>query len=89
MDNYDGKSISDLSNVTTLDYAGEFMQAAAGQIDVIVCYADGRQDYAKQWQEEWGRKDSIWNELNVIGVTQNIYNDTVSSRRRPKGSMPA
>ena len=78
MDNYDGKSISDLSNVTTLDYAGEFMQAAAGQIDVIVCYADGRQDYAKQWQEEWGRKDSIWNELNVIGVTQNIYNDTVS-----------
>jgi len=78
MDNYEGKSISDLANVTTLDYAGEFMQAAAGQIDVIVCYADGRQDYAKQWQEEWGRKDSIWNELNVIGVTQNIYNDTVS-----------
>ena len=78
MDNYDGKKLSDLDNVTTLDYAAEFMQAAAGQIDVIVCYADGRQDYAKAWQEEWGRPDSIWNELNVIGVTPNVYNDTVS-----------
>lgn len=78
MDNFDGKRISDLANVTTLDYASEFLQAAAEQIDVIVCYADGRNDYEKQWQAEWGRKDSIWNELNVIGVTQNIYNDTVS-----------
>ena len=25
-----------------------------------------------------GRTDSIWNELNVIGVTPGIYNDTVS-----------
>ena len=25
-----------------------------------------------------GRTDSIWNELNVIGVTEPIYNDTVS-----------
>lgn len=25
-----------------------------------------------------GRKDSIWNELNVIGVTAPIYNDTVA-----------
>ena len=25
-----------------------------------------------------GRTDSIWNELNVIGVTEGIYNDTVA-----------
>ena len=25
-----------------------------------------------------GRSDSIWNELNVIGVTPGIYNDTVA-----------
>jgi phosphonate transport system substrate-binding protein len=25
-----------------------------------------------------GREDSIWNELNVIGVTDGIYNDTVA-----------
>ena len=25
-----------------------------------------------------GRSESIWNELNVIGVTEGIYNDTVA-----------
>ena len=25
-----------------------------------------------------GRSDSIWNEMNVIGVTEGIYNDTVA-----------
>ena len=25
-----------------------------------------------------GRQDTIWNELNVIGVTPGIYNDTVA-----------
>ena len=25
-----------------------------------------------------GREDTIWNELNVIGVTPGIYNDTVA-----------
>lgn len=71
-------SITDLSNVTTGTYQDAFMQAANEQVDVIVCYADGRMDYADQWTKDWGRKDSIYNELNVIGVTDNIYNDTVS-----------
>lgn len=71
-------SIADLANVTTGSYQDAFMQAANEQVDVIVCYADGRMDYADQWDSDWGRSDSIWNELNVIGVTDNIYNDTVS-----------
>ena len=90
MENYDGKKVSDLSNVTpSVGYADAFAQAAAEQFDIIVCYADGRRDYEKAWnlptdskdetgKAGMGRKDSIWNELNVIGVTAPIYNDTVA-----------
>ena len=75
-DNY-GKGIADLSTTVQLKYAEAFQQAAAEQVDIIMCYADGRMDYEGNWTGEWGRTDSIWNELPVIGVTKNIYNDTV------------
>ena len=90
MENYDGKQISDLSNVLTLSGYGEsFAQAAAESVDINVCYADGRRDYEAAWtipttetdetgKTGMGRSDTIWNELNVIGVTEGIYNDTVS-----------
>ena len=89
MDNYDGKKVSDLENVVQLGYADAFAQAAAEQVDIIVCYADGRRDYEAAWNTAtdsadatgktgMGRTDSIWNELNVIGVTSGIYNDTVA-----------
>ena len=89
MDHYDGKKISDLATVINLGYADAFAQAAAEQVDIICCYADGRRDYEVAWnlpidqQDEtgkqgMGREDSIWNELNVIGVTDGIYNDTVA-----------
>ena len=89
MENYEGKKISDLSNVVQLGYADAFAQAAAEQVDVIVCYADGRRDYENAWniatnsadatgKAGMGRTDTIWNELNVIGVTEGIYNDTVA-----------
>ena len=90
MANYDGKKLSDLANVVTLSGYGEsFAQAAAESVDIIVCYADGRRDYEAAWtlpadQQDatgkagMGRADSIWNEMNVIGVTDPIYNDTVS-----------
>ncbi len=40
-----------------------------------------------------GRSDSIWNEMNVIGVTEGIYNDTVAISKEsqyytPKSSLP-
>ena len=73
-----GKKVTDLPNVTIdMKQPDMFLQAAAEQVDVIVCYADGRMDYEEKWMTEFGREDSIWNELNVIGVTPNIYNDTV------------
>lgn len=89
MENYDGKKVSDLSNVVQLGYADAFAQAAAEQVDIIVCYADGRRDYEAAWnipvneadetgKAGMGREDSIWNEMNVIGVTEGIYNDTVA-----------
>ncbi|MBQ8162354.1 MAG: PhnD/SsuA/transferrin family substrate-binding protein [Clostridia bacterium] len=93
MNNYDGKKITDIQaeggNVITLGYGDAFAQAAAEQVDIICCYADGRRDYEIAWnlpvdqQDEtgkqgMGREDSIWNELNVIGVTEGIYNDTVA-----------
>ena len=90
MDNYDGKKLTDLSNVVTLSGYGEaFAQAAAEAVDIIVCYAEGRNDYEAAWtiptdsadetgKAGMGREDSIWNELNVIGVTPGIYNDTVA-----------
>lgn len=97
MKNYDGKKISDLANVIPLDsgYGTAFSYAAAESVDIIVCYADGRNDYEESWmlasdqqdstgKQGMGRSESIWNELNVIGVTDGIYNDTVAiSKRSP------
>ena len=89
MDNY-GKKITDLTTVATLSGYGEaFAQAAAESVDVIVCYADGRRDYEEAWKlpvtetaknniTGFGRTGEIWDEVNVIGVTGGIYNDTVS-----------
>lgn len=78
MKNYDGKKITDLATVVQNDYAGNFQQLAAEQVDVTVCYADGRDDYQGKWTSEWGRSKEIWEEVAVIGVTDNIYNDTIS-----------
>ena len=98
MENYGGKKISDLSHVVPLDsgYGTAFSQAAAEQVDIIVCYADGRNDYEASWtlattekdatgKAGLGRSESIWTELNVIGVTEGIYNDTVAiTKHDPK-----
>ena len=98
MDKFDGKTLNDINtaglggSVTTLDgYASAFMQAAAEQVDIICCYADGRNDYENAWNLATTETDdsnhaglgrtsgkSIWDELNVIGVTDKIYNDTVA-----------
>ena len=89
MNHYDGKKVSDLSSVINLGYADAFAQAASEQVDIICCYADGRRDYEIAWnlptdqqdatgKQGMGREGSIWDELNVIGVTPGIYNDTVA-----------
>lgn len=77
-DNY-GISISDLPNKVALDgYGTALSQLANGQIDIMVAYADARRDFVDQWSGDFGREASIWDETNVIGVTEGIYNDTIS-----------
>lgn len=103
MKNYGGKKITDLSNVTVIEggYGASFAQAAAESLDIIVAYADARNDYEASWKlptgeqdatkkAGLGRNDSIWNEVQVIGVTEPIYNDTVAvTKARPEVYNPA
>lgn len=98
IDNY-GKKLTDLENTTTGNYADCFQKLAAEIIDVTVCYADGRTDYAEDWETPttestskgagWGRPASIWEECNVIGVTLDIVNDTISiTKAKPEVYNP-
>ena len=99
MENYDGKKLTDLSNTIQDNYAGAFQKLAAEQVDITVCYADGRTDYEEDWETPtdqstskgagWGRPASIWEECNVIGVTSNIYNDTIAiTKAKPEVYNP-
>lgn len=77
------KSLTDLAGVTQSDsYGSSFARLAAGQADVIVVYADARRDNEEKWTSEYGAKASIWEQTNVIAVTQPIYNDTVSVSKK-------
>lgn len=76
--NYE-KHVTDLSHAVQADsYGNAFARLASGQIDVLCCYADARRDNEEKWTSEYGRTASIWDETNVIGVTDGIYNDTIS-----------
>jgi len=82
-ENY-GISISDLPNKVALDgYGTALSQLANGQIDIMVAYADARLDFVDTWVNDFGREASIWEETNVIGVTEGIYNDTISVTKDP------
>ena len=94
MKNYDGKTIADLAHTTQLSYPQAFAQAAAETVDIILCYADGRLDYEDDWNrpttetddagnQGFGRTASIFDELSVFGVTDPIFNDTVSLTKNP------
>lgn len=73
------KKLTDLPNIVQADsYASSFARLASGEADVILLYADARRDYADRWTSEYGRGASIWEETAVIGVTNPIYNDTIS-----------
>ena len=77
-ENY-GKNLSELKNIVTSDsYGSAFARLAAGQVDVLLSYADARRDYAKTWTTDYKRDKDIWAETNVIGVTPPIFNDTIS-----------
>lgn len=76
---YDGNMVSDLSSIVQAEsYASSIARLASEQVDIVVGFADLRRDYAEDWEGDMGREASIWEETNVIGVTPNVYNDTVS-----------
>lgn len=77
-ENYE-KGLTDLSKVTQSDsYGSSFARLAVGQVDIVVAFADARRDHEEKWMKEFGGTASIWEQTNVIAVTQPIYNDTVS-----------
>ena len=75
-----GKTFDDVegSVTTTGGYGDSAASLATGTCDVATFYADARRDYADEWEGEYGRSASIWEETNVMGVTSNIMNDTIS-----------
>ncbi len=78
MDNYD-KKITDLDSAVPTDgYSDTATRLASMQCDIGVGYADYRRDYAENWTADYGRELSIWEETNVIGVTDGVMNDTIS-----------
>jgi len=74
-----GKKITDLQKVTPADsYGTSFARLAAEQVDIVVAFADARRDNEEKWTTDYNGTASIWDQTNVIGVTDPIYNDTVS-----------
>lgn len=78
LENFD-KKISDLEKAPLPGaYSDIALNLAQGTCDVGVGYADIRRDYEEKWMTEWKRTESIWVETDVIGVTEAIFNDTIS-----------
>ncbi|GMA70105.1 phosphonate ABC transporter substrate-binding protein [Leuconostoc litchii] len=79
------KTVTDLSNTVQVDSYGSGMaRLASGQIDILPVYADARRDFADAWTKDYKQEKSIWAETNVIGVSQPIYNDTISVSKKSK-----
>lgn len=78
---FDGKTLADLpaeNVIQVAGYGGAASALASGQVDLAFGYADFRRDYATQWVGDYGRTESIWDETDVVFVTDGIYNDTVT-----------
>jgi len=78
-DNF-GKTFDDVEGTVTITggYGDTMASLATGTCDVGTIYADARRDYADEWTAEYGRTESIWAETDVVGVTANIMNDTIT-----------
>jgi phosphonate transport system substrate-binding protein len=80
--NFDGKTFDDMANISeTAGYGATMAELATGTCDVGTIYADARRDYADNWTEDYGRTLTVWDETDVVGVTGNIMNDTISVSR--------
>ncbi|MCI7812258.1 MAG: PhnD/SsuA/transferrin family substrate-binding protein [Lachnospiraceae bacterium] len=74
-----GKGISDLDSVIQSDsYATSMARLASGQADILVSFGHVQYKFEEQWNSDFGQEGSIWEDTNVLGVTEGIYNDTIS-----------
>lgn len=75
---FDGKTVNDLDNIVRPGGYGPSIAAlAAGNCDVSTIYADARRDHGGLWAETRNGAN-IWDETDVIIVTDGIFNDTIS-----------
>jgi len=82
-ENFD-KTFGDFADgkvTSTAGYSATAANLANGICDVGTFYADARMSYSDEWVGDYGRTLTIWEETDVIGVTQNIMNDTISVSR--------
>lgn len=76
--NFNERTIGDLASVVRPGGYGPTIGAlAAGNCDVSTIYADARRDYVALWAETRNGA-SIWDETDVVMVTDGIFNDTIS-----------
>ncbi len=79
MNNNFDKSLMDLDTVVeTTSYDDSLSRLANEQCDIATAFADARIDIEQDWNDKYNREKSIWEETGVIGVTDPIYNDTIS-----------
>lgn len=85
-----GQMITDLDRAVPQEsFAASFANLASGQIDVLTVFADGRMGQAENWTTTLGRTEDIFVETNIIGVTEPIFNDTISVSRHSAVMSPA
>jgi len=76
-ENY-GKTLKDLKSVLLMNNNGDYaINLALENCDVAVSYVTLRNDYEEKWTSEFNRKESIWNEIQVIGVSAEIPNGVI------------
>lgn len=84
-----GHTLNDLPQeniISVSGYGGAAAALASGQIDLAFGYADFRRDYADEWistdEGGYGRTSTIWEETDVVFVTEGIYNDTITVSKK-------
>lgn len=73
------KGILDLDKVVRPGQFGSSVAALAAETcDVATLWADARRDWQDEWIEQYNRKNSIWEETDVIFVTNYIFNEMLA-----------
>lgn len=73
------KKITDLEKVVnTRQFGSSVAFLATETCDVSNLWADARRDWQDEWLEEYNRKNSIWEETDVIFVTDSIFNEMLA-----------